>query len=226
MLDQTPGRSKSASTKRRRASSLNSTVRSDILEAAVRLFSQKTFDGTSLKEIAEAVGVGHPLVHYHFGSKEKLWKAAVEHVWSNLERDYRMILQTTVDMQAIDTLKILGRSYAKFCIQYPQHIGLVTNEVRSLSQRFEWLMSKYIKPIHEQLDSIIAKAIKEGDVRDIPIVNLSVNMFISFSHFLSVSPMVKFIYNVDPSDPEVAERHIDLVVDMLFNGIAAKASND
>lgn len=198
---------------------ISGTARAEILEAAIRIFSQKTFEGTSLKEIAEAVNIGHPLVHYHFGSKEKLWQAAVQHVWADLERDYRMIIETTVDMEPIDTLKILCRSYAKFCRKYPQHIGLITNEMRVPGDRFEWLMASYIKPIHDHMNIIVTQAVEKKQIKPIPLAHLTINLFIPFSHFFSVPPLMKLIYDVDPADDGVASRHIDHVIDILFTGI-------
>jgi AcrR family transcriptional regulator len=43
-----------------------------ILQAALDLFSVDGFTGTSLREIAEKVGISKPALYYHFGSKEEL----------------------------------------------------------------------------------------------------------------------------------------------------------
>ena len=43
-----------------------------ILEAAFRTLSQKGYENTSVKDIADAAGVAQGLVHYHFGSKQGL----------------------------------------------------------------------------------------------------------------------------------------------------------
>jgi AcrR family transcriptional regulator len=46
--------------------------RDAILDAAERLFANSGFDGTSMRSIAEAADVAQALLHYHFGTKERL----------------------------------------------------------------------------------------------------------------------------------------------------------
>ncbi len=50
-----------------------------LLDAALRAFAERGFEGASIREITGAVGVGHNLVRHYFGSKEDLWRAAVRH---------------------------------------------------------------------------------------------------------------------------------------------------
>jgi len=46
-----------------------------ILESAERLFADKGFDGTSVREIAKDSNVNLAMISYYFGSKEKLMEA-------------------------------------------------------------------------------------------------------------------------------------------------------
>lgn len=46
--------------------------RRDILDAAARLFQQKGYDATSLRALADAVGMKAGSLYYHFASKEQL----------------------------------------------------------------------------------------------------------------------------------------------------------
>jgi AcrR family transcriptional regulator len=48
-----------------------------ILDTAERLFSEKGYDATSLRQIIAEAGVNLAAVHYHFGSKEELLDALV-----------------------------------------------------------------------------------------------------------------------------------------------------
>jgi len=54
-----------------------SPARDRILEAARRLFSQGTYASTTLRAIAAEAGVNVALVHHHFGSKHRLFAAAL-----------------------------------------------------------------------------------------------------------------------------------------------------
>lgn len=51
--------------------------REKLIAAAIRLFAQQGFDGTSVKELAEAAGVNVSLVSYHFGGKEGLLRTCL-----------------------------------------------------------------------------------------------------------------------------------------------------
>src|SRR5215216_4958142 len=53
--------------------------RSQILEVAVSLFSQRGFRGTTTKEIAAAAGVSEAMVFRHFANKEELYSAIIDH---------------------------------------------------------------------------------------------------------------------------------------------------
>ena len=48
-----------------------------ILDTAERLFGEKGYDATSLRQVIAAAGVNLAAVHYHFGSKEELLDALV-----------------------------------------------------------------------------------------------------------------------------------------------------
>jgi TetR/AcrR family transcriptional regulator len=48
-----------------------------VLDAAERLFAERGFAGTSLRDIAVASGVSHPLIQHHFGTKEGLYSAVL-----------------------------------------------------------------------------------------------------------------------------------------------------
>ena len=65
--------------------SVKNQVKVDILDNALNLFAKKGFDGASTREIADAAGVTHALIKYHFGSKEELWKEAVNQLFGRLD---------------------------------------------------------------------------------------------------------------------------------------------
>lgn len=55
-----------------------SETRSEILQAARGLFAERGFVGTSVRSVAAGAGVDPALVHHYFGTKEGLFRAALE----------------------------------------------------------------------------------------------------------------------------------------------------
>ena len=54
-------------------------TRASILDAAIAEFSQRGFEGASIRAIADRLGLQHPLITYHYRSKDILWRAAADH---------------------------------------------------------------------------------------------------------------------------------------------------
>jgi len=50
-------------------------TRHAVLNAAERLFAEQGFAATSMRDISNASGVSHPLIHHHFGTKNDLYSA-------------------------------------------------------------------------------------------------------------------------------------------------------
>jgi AcrR family transcriptional regulator len=63
-------------------------TRERILKAATRVFARHSFRAASTRMIAAEAGVDHPLIHYYFGSKEKLF----EEVTSGIYREAMEIM--------------------------------------------------------------------------------------------------------------------------------------
>ena len=61
----------------------------EILNVTEKLFAEKGFDGTSVRDIAKAADINVAMVSYYFGSKEKLLDAIIIHRVSG----FRMILE-------------------------------------------------------------------------------------------------------------------------------------
>ena len=54
--------------------------RREIVRAAIKLFSQRGFRGTTTKEIAQAAGISEAIIFRHFATKEELYRAIIDQV--------------------------------------------------------------------------------------------------------------------------------------------------
>src|SRR3954452_19314482 len=52
--------------------------KASIVEAAIRLFGEKGFRGTTTRELAAAVGVSEPILYEHFKTKSELYAAIID----------------------------------------------------------------------------------------------------------------------------------------------------
>ncbi|MGA7174082.1 MAG: TetR/AcrR family transcriptional regulator [Candidatus Dormiibacterota bacterium] len=84
-------------------------TRERILEAALDLFIEQGFDKTSLREVAERVGLTKAALYYHFRSKEELLSSLVDraHGIGHHGLDVLPVLNSPIDFAA--ALETFGR---------------------------------------------------------------------------------------------------------------------
>jgi AcrR family transcriptional regulator len=51
----------------------------DLLPLALEAFADLGYEGASMRDLCRRLGVSHNLLHQRFGSKDRLWYAAVDH---------------------------------------------------------------------------------------------------------------------------------------------------
>ena len=78
-----------------------SDIRADILDSAESLFAHKGYAATSLREIAEEVGVNPAMVHYYFGNKNALLRQV-------LERTLEPLAAAIAEMKSGDNAPVSG----------------------------------------------------------------------------------------------------------------------
>jgi AcrR family transcriptional regulator len=81
-------------------------TRKQILDASLRLFSEKGFARTSVRDIARGAGITDAAIYYHFASKRELFEALFEergitHALSELE-------QATITQPPFETLQAIA----------------------------------------------------------------------------------------------------------------------
>jgi len=94
-----------------------SQVARHIARVAARLFAERGYDATSVREIVEAAGVAKPTLYYYFRSKEGLASALLTVPLSNLVSTLRQIVTTVVEpVRCLE--QVIDAQYA-FCREDP-----------------------------------------------------------------------------------------------------------
>lgn len=60
-----------------------------IIISALELFSEKGFDGASIRDIADRADVNIAAINYHYGSKENLIKSAFAYSYASMENEIK-----------------------------------------------------------------------------------------------------------------------------------------
>ncbi|MEJ3652091.1 helix-turn-helix domain-containing protein [Actinomycetes bacterium KLBMP 9759] len=101
---------------------LNADTRAEIRAAALELFAQRGFVRTSLREIAEQLGITKAALYYHFSSKGELISELVAPLVEALEQFQAQAAEYSTD----DDPRPLLESYFDLCHQHRMlFLGLV-----------------------------------------------------------------------------------------------------
>jgi AcrR family transcriptional regulator len=197
-------------------------VSARILENALELFGTVGFDGMSMQALARRCGVSTALIHYHFASKLKLWKNAVDYGMRDAAAALSMSAKEMKDIDPLDRLKIFMRRYVYYFASRPSLFSIIVKESDVHGPRFLWLQKNYLKSFYALTNDVVAGAQNAGRIRkDAPSYHLSLIIVGACHHFLSSRHRALPLYGVDPSAETLVDSHADLVVDVIINGITA-----
>lgn len=94
-----------------------------LLESALKLFSEKGYEGTSIREIIEGAGVTRPVLYYYFTNKEDLFRKLLEPALAEYTKALTSIRGVCTD--TISRLKAIARETFRFAEDNPQAVRLI-----------------------------------------------------------------------------------------------------
>jgi TetR/AcrR family transcriptional regulator len=103
-----------------------SAAREAILRAARSEFAAKGLDGARVDEIAQRAGANKQLIYYYFGSKDDLYRAALESVYAEI-RDLERGLHLD-DLPPEEAMAALVEFSFDYLCAHPDFIGLLNHE--------------------------------------------------------------------------------------------------
>jgi len=131
--------------------------RDQILRTATRIFCDKTYHGTTLQEIADAVGMLKGSLYYYITSKEKLLADIILDALHTLNED--LVRVENAELSPVERLRQIVREHVKFNAKYREAGTLFLTERNVISSLEE--MDKMM-PIFERRDKLIARALREA----------------------------------------------------------------
>jgi AcrR family transcriptional regulator len=138
-------------------------ARARLIEAAMALFAEKGYEGTSVRDLATAAGVNVAAVSYHFGSKDALYHEALRACLAPCA-EMRERMQVHLDVALRRKSRGAAENALRGCIQdflgvlvspAARHSHLVMREQSEAKPRFEPVIREFFQPVGSILQQVI-----------------------------------------------------------------------
>ncbi|MFN4259435.1 MAG: CerR family C-terminal domain-containing protein [Gemmataceae bacterium] len=134
-------------------------TRERLLEAAGQIFAEKGFRSATVRDICEKAGVNIAAINYHFGDKEKLYIAAVQHAHSCRIEEVPLPdwgEETPPERKLRDFIRVMiERVVVSDAPTW--HLQLIMREMVEPTAACEVLVNENIRPMAQVMSGILAE---------------------------------------------------------------------
>ena len=168
-----------------------------ILEVAELLFSEKGFDGTSIRDISKEAKINIAMVSYYFGSKERLLEDLIIHRTSDLKLQLdHLILENLEPIEKVNKLieLYINRVNSNRGLYRILHFEFTSKKRNINHETFSELKKGNLK----SLETIIIEGQNKGVFRkDIIIPLITPTILGTFFHFQMNRPFFENLLNLN-----------------------------
>lgn len=194
-------------------------TRDRLLSEARKLFSQKGFDGTSVRVITRSARANLGAVNYHFGSKEGLYHAVLSAAWAEvaaaLEAEAARPGPPLARIEAILRVLFAGLE------QQPDLAGLVLRELAA-TRAVPAPLAENVGRIALILRTLIAEGQAEGSIVAGDPQLLTLSLFAQPFHVLAVRKKLRDVLGLPADETTVFVRVVDNAVAFVRRGLTAE----
>lgn len=188
-------------------------TRKRIIDAAARAFAERGFRAASTRDIAGRAGVNQGLITYHFRSKERLWKAAMERIFKQLAATFEELADLDDSVDPRERGREAIRRYVRFAATHPELFRLMVEEGKQPDTRLRWLVDTHLKPIYTGFEELVTALSPEFDAAMLPHAFYTLSG--AGSMIFAIRPECRRLTGLDPADKEVVEAHAEFVARLL-----------
>ena len=190
-----------------------------LLDAAIEIFAQRGPDAATVDEITRKAGLNKRMLYHYFGSKDKLYAAALRHIY---EQFFSLDISLAAMMMPVDELvRALVRQYHTFLLGHPSFVRLICYENLNRGRTVRGLkLGGQKAPIITALQLALEKGQAEKQFRrciDVPELLVSI-LALCFFYFSNEHTMKEFVSDVSMTRAAL-DRRIEHVSDLLLHGI-------
>lgn len=137
-------------------------IRTQILDAATRLFAAQGVGATSLSAIADTVGIRKASLLYHFPSKDALHQSVLDRLLSHWNETLPRLLEAAAGEDRFDAL--LDET-VRFFVADPDRARLLLREALDRPAAMRTRLREAVRPWMDVIAASIAKGQEHGELR-------------------------------------------------------------
>lgn len=188
--------------------------RQTILDAALDVFSQNGFRGSTLDQIADVAGLSKPNLLYYFSSKEAIHAELMSGLLDTWLDPLR-----TLDAGGDPVEEILGyvRRKLELSRDYPRESRLFANEILQGAPRMSEALEGDLKALVDEKAAILHHWAEAGRIADLPPHHLIFSIWAMTQHYADFDVQVRAVLGPG-HDPYVEAQSF---LDTLFRKLIA-----
>ena len=199
----------------RPAAGRDGNTKEELLLAAIDAFGAYGFDGVSLSQISGKAGTDIGLTRYYFGSKEDLWRAAINHLAANLGQEIDDVIQMSQGSAAED-MKAVIRWFVDMSARWPQLSRIIVFDGNEEDGRGRHVATALVKPFYTLMSDLIDRSKKEGAIADVPTRTLFFLITHGGSFPMALPALTNQFPGGDINSTKSLNAHADAIIKLVF----------
>jgi AcrR family transcriptional regulator len=194
-------------------------TREMILGVAEEVFAEKNYNGATMKDIADRLGIKKPALYYHFKNKDDIYRSLILSIYERLEEKVREPFKMGRNFK--EKIKALITNLVDFWAEHPRFPNIITQEVLSKGDLvYSELIPRFWMPMFQDSISELKKG-ESGYPANLDVPLLVINIFGMSAFYFFVGPILNKITGEDYYSADKIEKLKKEILDLVFKGIGA-----